>query len=194
MKTKIQITEDTITEYMDFIWESFNKNAPRELEKQSRLLVGEYGDEHDGYIAPNMATARYGDFNPNLFMSGQEQDYWKHYGSSNPHGIMGQKDLIGIEILYTGMRLHENYGDDAKVWWEFAKDNEGDPTERILGRDYAYYQETGLDPIAHPKHARAKGAIATGVRESKRELLEHSSKYLESIMKKHNGDIPPKII
>lgn len=186
---KLKITEDTITEYMDFIWNSFNKNAPRELKKQARLLTGEEGDEGDGYIAPNMTVSKFGEFNPNLFMSGQEEEFWKLYSNSNPYGLMGVKDTHSIEIIYTGMRLNRNYGDDAKVWSEF-----GDKAAGRLERDYAYFQETGLDPIAKPKQARAKGAIATGVRESKTELLQHSSKYLESILKKQNGDIPPKLI
>lgn len=191
---RFDIVEDTITEYLDFISESFKSNSPKELKKQARILTGEYGDEHDGYIAPNMTVARYGEFNPNLFMSGQEEEYWNLYANSNPHGLMGGKNSIGIEISYTGARLHQNYGDEAKVWWEFAEGNEGNPEERILERDYAFYQETGIDKIARPKDARATGAIATGVHEAKDELLDHSAKYLLSILKKQNGDIPPKLI
>ena len=194
MSIKFDIIEDTVTEYLDFISESFYKNTPKELKKQARILTGEEGDEHDGYIAPNMTVAKYGEFNPNLFMSGQEEKYWNLYAKSNPHNLMGRTSAMGIEIIYTGMRLHKNYDDEAKVWWEFAYDNEADPLERVLERDYSFYQETGLDPIARPKYARAKGAIATGVREAKNELLDHSAKYLLSILKKQNGDIPPKLI
>ena len=194
MMFKAEIVEDTVTEYLDFITKSLNENAPRELKKQARILTGEYGDEHDGFIAPNMTVVKYGEFNPNLFMSGQEEKYWNLYGKSNPHNLMGRSSAIGIEVIYTGMRLHQHYGDDALVWWEFAKDNEGDPQKRVLERDYSFYQETGIDPIAHPKNARAKGAIAKGVHEAQGELLDHSAQYLLSILKKQNGDIPPRLI
>lgn len=193
MKAKFTVKED-LTEYFEYIYKTLHDTSDKELKKQARILTGEYEDDSDGYIAPLMTAHIFGYFNPNLFISGQDENYWKLYSQSNPHGIMGGKNLSGIEIMYTGMRLHEEMGYGAKVWWEFADNPYAEPEERELERDYAFYQETGIDPIAKPKHARAKGAIAIGVRDSKPELLQHSKKYLESIIKRGGGDIPPKLI
>ena len=194
-KIKIVIKEDTLTEYFDYIYNTLHETTDKELKKQARILTGEFGDEHDGYIAPNMTVAKFEEFNPNLFMSGQDDHYWKLYNEHNPHGVMGGRNASGIEITYTGMRIEEySSSDPLKIWWEFAEDPTVEPAERELKRDYSFFQETGMDPIAKPKQARAKGAIALGVREGKHELLDHSTKYLESIMKRGGGDIPPRLI
>lgn len=186
LKAKIYVSEDSFSEYLDYIYDSFHEHKVDELKRQARILTGEY-DTTDAYIPRNMAVGKYNEFNPNLHLSGQEEEYWKISSKSNPHNLMGGSNLTSLEILYTGMRLHENYGDDARVWWEFAKGYEGDPNERELGRDYAYYQETGIDKVAKPKNARAKGAIAMGVKQGSDEVLKHSKNYLHSIMRRGDG-------
>jgi len=194
MKTKIQIKEDTLTEYFDYIYNTLHETTEKELRRQARLLTGDFGEENSGYIAPNMTVVKFGPFNPNLFMSGQDDNYWKMYNESNSHGVMGGRNANGIEITYTGMRIDEySDSDPFRIWWEFATDPTDPPEDRELARDYSYYQETGIDKKAHPRNARAKGAISKGVAASKHELLDHSKRYLESIMKRGNGDIPPTL-
>lgn len=190
MKAKITVTEDTFSEYLDFVYNSFHENAPKELKREARLLTGDEWDADSGFIAKYMSTT----FNPNLYASGQEADYWVVKNKSNPHGLMGGSNVSTLEIYYTGMRLHNNYDDEARVWWEFAEGQEADPTERVLERDYSFYQETGIDPIALPKYAKHTGAIAKGVRESKDTLLTNVSDYYYNIMRKGKGDIPPRLI
>jgi hypothetical protein len=124
-------------------------------------------------------------------MSGQDENYWKvnKKSYSGAGSILGGRNVSSIEIMYTGERIEEYTSSiPPKVWWEF-----GDKDTGTLERDYAFFQETGIDPIADSEDARAKGAIAIGVAESKHTLLEHSQKYLESIMKRGGGDIPPRL-
>lgn len=175
---EFKIKEDTITEYFDLISKNIDENAPTQLKKMAEKLTGEY-DTHEGYITQNMAVVKYREFNPNLHLSGQDQDYWE---------ILEENSVHSLTITYTGMRLYDLYDiDEAKVWWEFAENQEGNPRDRILARDYAFYQETGIDKYALPKYARAKGAIAHGVYEGKYELYEMAAKYLENITREGSG-------
>ena len=193
MKAKIIIKEDTFSEYLDFIYNSLHENMPKELKREARLLTGDEWDENSGFIAPRMTVSLFGEFNPNLFASGQEEEYWVIKNASRSL-VQGGGNVSSLEAIYTGMRLHKHYDDDAMVWWEFAEDNEPDPALRVLGRDYSFYQETGIDPIARPEDARAQGAIKEGVKASSDTLFSHAADYVYNIMRKGNGDIPPKLI
>ena len=189
MKGKIIIQEDTFSEYLTYIYNSFHENMPKELKRQARLLTGEEGDENTGFIAKHMST----DFNPNLFISGQEQEYWIIKNSSRTL-VQGGGNVSSIEAVYTGMRLHENLEPGtAMVWREFGEYGVGG-TEDVLERDYALYQETGLDKYAPPWLAKHQGAVAKGTKESSITLFEHAADYVYNIMRKGNGDIPPKLI
>lgn len=174
MKAKITVT-DSLTEYFETIQANMNENLEEQLRVMARRLVGEEENPSDGFIAPEMST----DFNPNLYISGQEEEYWKL--SHNSSQLMGGHQSSVLEIMYTGMRLHENLGSDAKVWSEFTNDY------GRLGRDYAFYQETGMDPIAKSRDAKHKGAIATGVRASKELMFEMTVNFVENILKKGSG-------
>ena len=44
---------------------------------------------------------------------------------------------------------------------DLAIRNDGE--ELTLMRDYAYYQETGIDVYASPKHAKHQGAVKKGL-------------------------------
>lgn len=174
---KFQI-EENITEYLDIITKNIDENAPQQMKKMARKLTGEF-DTEEGYITQNMAVVKFREFNPNLHLSGQDEDYWVITNKEGKHSL---------EITYTGLRLYELYEpDDARVWWEFAEGQEADPSKRFLERDYSFFQETGIDRYALPKYARAKGAIAMGVRQGKEELYEMSAKYLENILNKGSG-------
>lgn len=186
MKGKIVIQEDTFSEYLDYIYNSFHENMSKELKRQARLLTGEEGDEDTGFIAKHMST----DFNPNLFISGQEEEYWIIKNASRTL-VQGGGNVSSIEAVYTGMRLHETFPPgEARVWSEFSVDG----AKYELERDYAFYQETGLDPYAPSWQAYHKGAVAKGTRESSVTLFEHAAEYVYNIMRKGDGDIPPKII
>lgn len=174
MKAKITVT-DSLTEYFETIQKNMNENLDEQLRIMARKLVGEEEDPDDGFIAPEMST----DFNPNLYISGQEEDFWEIY--SNSSQLMGGHQSSVLEIIYTGMRLHENLGDSAKVWSEFTNDY------GRLGRDYAFFQETGLDPIAKSRDAKHKGAIATGVRASKKVMFDMTVNFVENILKEGSG-------
>ena len=174
MKGKI-VVEESLTEYLQYIQNSLHETKEQELRKQARLLVGEYDNPTSGYIAPRMST----DFNPNLYLSGQEEEFWI---------VNSNENVSTIQIIYTGMRLHDNYPDDARVWLEFSENLEPYPPYRELERDYAYYQETGSDPIAKPSDAKHKFAIKKGVFASRNELHNHAAKYLKSIMRRGNGE------
>ena len=174
---KFEIVEN-VTKYLDTISNNVDDNAEIQLKKMAEKLTGKF-DTENGYITRNMAVVKYGEFNPNLHLSGQDQSKWK---------ITHDDDLHSLMVTYTGMTLYEYYGvEEAKVWWEVAEGNEGNPRDRILERDYAFYQETGIDPIALPKYARATGAISKGVYEGKYELYEMATKYLENILAGGSG-------
>ncbi|MBO6273020.1 hypothetical protein J6O48_09630 [bacterium] len=181
MKVKLTVKE-SLTEYFETIQANMEENKDKQLRIMAKELVGEYDDPDDGYIAPLMSTK----FNPNLFLSGQDEDNWRV--SHEASQLMGGHQASIIEIMYTGLKLYDIYGiDEAKVWWEFAKDQEPDPEERVLERDYAFFQETGIDPIAKPKYAKHKGAIATGVRASKDRMFEMTQQFVMNILKEGSG-------
>jgi hypothetical protein len=163
MKVKIQV-EDTVSEYLEKLEQGFKDAKPLLNQSFAEEIVGSYGGTNSGHIAPLMSTT----FNPYLYMSGQDQSKWKYTeneGSST------------ITVLYSGMGLNEMYS-RPKVWSEF-----GDKFEGVLERDYAYYQETGRDPIAKKEDAKHIGAIARGLQASNQKDLKKVSSYLETLMK-----------
>ena len=169
VKIKLKVVEENITEYLDTLLETVKEETPEMLKEMAEILVGEDGDE-DAFIPALMST----EFNPNLFLSGQDEDYWK---------ISSYDYLSFLTITYSGMRLHELYDvGTAKVWREFAVNEESDPSQRVLDRDYAYYQETGHDSRAKYSDARHKHAIQKGMTIGKPEALNVAKKYLESLL------------
>lgn len=186
MKAKIIIAEDTFSEYLDFVYDSLHKNTPKELKREARLLTGDVGDESSGFIPKYMST----EFNPNLFISGQEEEYWVIKNQTRS-GVIGGGNVSSLEVIYTGMRLHKTFPPgEAKVWSEFGED--GDTYE--LERDYSFYQETGLDREAPSHMARHTGAVAKGTAESGKTLYQNVADYVYNIMRRGSGDIPPRLI
>lgn len=183
LKSRIVIEEDTFSEYLTFIYDNFHKNLPTELKHLARTMVGEEEDDGTGFIPKFISTT----FNPNLFISGQEEEYWQ-LKSSQRSNVIGGGNLSSIEVIYTGMRLHENLHNYAKVWTEFAGD------DGMLERDYAFYQETGMDTIADSSDAKHKGGIRAGVMASSDTLFNHTAEYVYNIMRRGDGNISPKLI
>ena len=81
------------------------------------------------------------------------------------------------------MGLHDVFSiGRSKVWWEFATPETWGkpPEERELGRDYAYFQETGNDKLA--KYAKHKYAITRGIHAVDETALAEVEEYLNYII------------
>lgn len=163
--------QDTLTEYLDKLKSHFNANKVTLNEVFAEAVVGDsWMNPRSGHIAKYMST----NFNPYLFASGQDKGYWK---------FMSEEGISSIEVMYSGMHLHEQYPvGKARVWWEFAEDTSAPKNQRKLARDYAWYQETGEDKIAMPEDARHKGAIAKGLAEVSQKDLKKTEEYFMRIM------------
>ena len=168
MKIKALITEDTTSEYLDKLEQNINDQEVSLAGDLAKEFTGT-GGTGTGHIPKHMSTK----FNPNLFMSGADERYWQ----------VSKGDVTTIEILYTGMRLHEEYSNPL-VWWQFAtEDTMGNlPRERTLERDYAYFQETGIDNVAKPELAKHKHAVQKGLSEASEKDLSKVGEYLIQIM------------
>ena len=126
MKTKIQIVEDTVTEYLDKL-----QKLSADPSNKTRFLKSAASEMHFEYVEPLMPK-----WNPNLMYSPLEKK----------NQVINVSDTVSsIELIYTGYTEEESYGLE-KVYSEFAEG--GNPQSGHLARDYAYYQETGQDPIA----------------------------------------------
>lgn len=162
--------QDNLTDYLDKLKTHFEKNKIILNEEFTRAVVGDYLNPNSGHIAKYMST----NFNPYLFTSGQDEHYWK---------FMSEEGMSSIEVLYSGMRLHDRYPvGKARVWWEFAENPSVPKNQRRLARDYAWYQETGEDKIAMPDDAKHTGAIAKGLAEVSQKDLKNVNEYLMNIM------------
>lgn len=150
-----QITGDTTTEYLDKLLTEFNEGSDDLLEDIAYEVVAEITE-----FAPS--------WNPNLLESGDDMDNWSYTHRPGLHTL---------EILYTGFTPKAESRDLKKgVWWEF-----GDPSERELKRDYAYFQETGIDPVAKPEKAKSKFFVKRGTVASAANVYELVEEYFEMI-------------
>ena len=174
MDKMFNVKEDTITEYIEELESLFESEKPQLLNTLMREIVG-YSYSFGGYVAPLMST----DFNPFLYSSGQDSSMW--------HGEIGE-GISRLETVYSGMKLHMLHN-KPMVWWEFATpDTVGNqPRERKLLRDYAYFQETGIDPIAKSKDAKHKHAIERGFANSESHVIDETAKYINRIMQLQKG-------
>ena len=167
MKAHFDIVDETFTGYLEELQNGLPDEMEYILREASYEATGHEGEE-DGTIPHYMSTT----FNPNLFLSGQEE-------TNHIYDITERKSTI--EMIYTGMELDLNLGDDARRWWEFSENF--DPT-LALERDYAYYQETGRDPVAKPNDARHKYAIEWGMRDAARPILNTVGRQLELVFER----------
>ena len=167
-----------IDKYLDELESLFQSEKKEMANTLMREMVGYPFSPEGGFIAPLMSK-----WNPFLYSSGQNSEYWE--GTSS-------KGLTTLEAVYTGMDIHKFYGKGLPkgVWWEFATPETAsfkDPQDRVLGRDYAFYQETGIDIVAQPQFARHKGAIASGVELSAPHLHEEAKNYVSRLIKLQKG-------
>lgn len=166
--------KDNLTEYLNKLEEHLEAEKPEMLNTLMREVVG-YPFSKGGFVAPLMSTT----FNPFLYSSGQDSSMWQ--------GTIGE--VSRLETVYSGMKLHRFY-DTPKVWWEFSTTTPVTVSgggKRVLTRDYAYFQETGIDPIAKSKDAKHKHAIERGFNASKSHVISEAGKYVERIMKLQQG-------
>ena len=174
---KVEMNRDTLSDYLDKLDELMKTERKEMANTLMRKLVGYPFSPYDGYIAPNMSK-----YNPYLYSTGQNDEYW--IGKSN-------NKLTTLEALYTGLDIHEYYGDGVPkgIWWEFAtKDTSRLPPKmRKLERDYAYFQETGRDKIADSKYAKRKGGIRKGILSAEAPLHSEAVKYFGRILQLRKG-------
>jgi len=162
--------DDNFTKYLEELEKNFEASKGTLVEAFTRAIVGNYGSPISGHIAEFMSQT----FNPYLFTSGQDEHYWQ---------LETSKDKSVIEVLYSGMHLHDVYPPGkARVWWEFGKYGIGGNKD-VLERDYAYYQETGHDKLAKPGDAKHTGAIEHGLSLSNQKDLEKTADYFNEILK-----------
>lgn len=155
---RMEVTKETVSEYFRQVGVNFHEHAPDVLEEMGDILVGNITE-----FAP--------DWNPNLYLSGYEKDWW----------IIEPTDTGTIlDIIYTGMLYEDTVGEDEmKGWFEFGGSSypPSPPT-----RDYAYYQETGQDPIASPGGAKHKWFVAKGAKKSQKPIVNKAQVYLDDIL------------
>lgn len=184
MAVKVKVTKDTVTTYLDTLTERYDATEKYHLKSLAHVLTGKGNgsitSKEKGTIGLLLSK-----WNPNLYLSGQEEDRWLFEQS---------KGKSSVTVNYTGMTYERRYDDDEfQVWWEFSKEiREGfsiyevmyqmDPEERTLARDYAYYQETTYDPIADPRWVRRPHAIRRGTEAGAGLIFEKSEEYLHNLI------------
>ena len=161
---RFEITED-VSQGLDKLQQRVSGDMEHILRELSYEAVGRDG-ETSAPVPRRMSTT----FNPYMYTSGQEEEN-KFYEISENNS--------SVDILYSGMELDDYLGDEARRWWEFSENF--DPTSS-LERDYAYYQETGRDPIALPNDARHKFAIEWGMRDAARPILKRLDSQMKRIL------------
>lgn len=156
---KITIVEDTVTEYLQRL-----ATLSADETNTKNFLRDASSELHFRYIAPRMPK-----WNPNLIHSPIEPEHQLFEGAV-------EKSVI--ELLYTGFTEDANDNLLPKgVWSEF-----GDKSQGILERDYAYFQETGKDPIADADDAKHKFFVKTGTSDYNTEYHYKVDAYLDRLM------------
>lgn len=118
--------EENVSNYLEKLDELAHNTT-----NQTRFLKSAASEMHFEYVEPLMPT-----WNPNLIFSPLERRH---------QIISSSETLSSIELIYTGFtEEEEKYGLD-KIYREFV-----DASGRHIARDYAYYQETGMDSDAPP--------------------------------------------
>ncbi len=169
---RVEFAGDSIEEYFTKLKEHMDTEKPEMLNSLMTTIVGFPFSPMGGYVAPRM-----GKWNPYLYSTGQDREYWE--------GEITDAESY-LQAMWTGRDINHFFsgGLPKGIWWEFAtEDSWGKPArEKKLERDYAWYQETGQDPIAKPSDAKHKGAIRRGIIASKDEVLRDAQDYLNRII------------
>lgn len=131
MKAKLTIVRDSLSNYLEAVYRTVSDPSNDEA-----FLKNAAQELQFDYIDPLMPK-----WNPNLMFSPLER-------KNNHFSTTGGKSTL--ELIYTGFTEEARHDGLEKIYWEF-----GDPIEHILDRDYAYYQETGVDKFAPTKDKEA---------------------------------------
>lgn len=168
MKVKIQV-EDTVSEYLTYLEEAIADKG------RTKHFLELWAEDFADIVNETIPK-----WNPNLMYSGLNPSFWK---------VAYEEGISKISILYTGF-TGEGMGepDDIQVWWEFGKYHKGGYSD-ILGRDYAYYQEYGVDKYAPSQKVQAPSFgghhfIESGLYTFEEVMPYHVEEYLRAILNK----------
>lgn len=153
---------DKVSTKMDALNSELASNMKHILDEMMESATGKEGDEK-APISKNIGMNQ----NKWLYKSGQQKEFWRYESGTGTHSVIAN---------YSGLR-GPIFDDEFDAWYEFSNlwnkydrnsylidlaiRNDGE--ELTLMRDYAYYQETGIDVYASPKHAKHQGAVKKGL-------------------------------
>jgi len=157
-----EVTEN-LSEYIDYLEQEIRNH------QASDTLLKNMAED-----LTNMVSEVIPRWNPNLIWSGANPGLWK---------IVNSENISELEIVYTGFT-----GRKINTWWEFNKSHKRDTTDP-LERDYAYYQEYGIDKYYKDIKYKARdfeghhylgGSLADFDEYS---IEDHAEDYLRQVMK-----------
>jgi hypothetical protein len=171
MSLKFEIIEN-VSEGLDTLQSRISDEMEHILNEMAYAATG-YEDDETAPIPSRMST----EFNPYLFLSGQLKQNRE---------VNITPDKSEITVKYSGLGLEEMLGSSALVWWEFSEElDPGLPmSDRTLARDYAFYQETGVDKIARPRGAKHKYAIQRGLYAAHKDIGERAAREFKMLLNK----------
>ena len=178
--------EDNLSKYftrLEALWDKEEKFIMKELMYSA---TGRLGDTYAPIPTRLMHEGKNGkaeyNYNPYLYESGQDASQWLYTKGETESEIIAN---------YSGMRGHRA-NDRLKVWVEFSEEfleemaygstpeaayaevKQIDPKFRTLDRDYAFYQETGIDEWADSEDAEHIGFVKRGLEEASKEKIPNT--------------------
>ena len=135
---KVRIVKETVTDYLAKLEE-----LATDTSNQKRFLQDSAQEMHFDYIEPLMPK-----WNPNLIFSPLEREN-QIFSTEQGYSI--------LELVYTGFTEEARHEELEHIFWEF-----GDPIDHVLYRDYALYQETGVDEVARNFEGQHYVEMGTG--------------------------------
>ena len=87
--------------------------------------------------------------------------------------LFASDEFFKLDIVFSGV-----VDDVDQWWWEFE-----DPSLPEGGRDYAYFQETGIDKKAVPEKARDQGYVRRSTKPTQKFADEYLVKEIKRVMK-----------
>lgn len=162
MNSNINVEADGVIDY----FEKLEALANDKSNIQNFLRDAGY-DLHQRYIRPLMPT-----WNPNLIYSPMEPE----------HQIFEIGEVSSLDLLYTGFTRIEKAGKLRHLFKEFAVN--GDIFSGHLERDYAFFQETGIDHKVNPHKYQPTHLhfVERGTKEFETEFHYKTMAYLDKLM------------
>lgn len=173
MKSKFIIEEDTVSEYADKLLAHFQDTQEILLDNISERVS-------NVYIEPYVPVW---DEAENLYESGEDPENWfKH--------ISTERSVV--EILYTGFT---EFAQQMYVWFEMG--GFSTQKETSLKRDYAYYQETGIDMFhgSYPKAEKFEGHhyVERGTLDYSGDIHKDIERYLAQVLQLYDPSMGQQI-